>query len=164
MIKWMYLFEIDYKKKFIFILRYKITKGRCDLMKVIGRRSNGVGILFMLMLLLSMIMIFIGIYENYFLFMGFVLFVVSLYIVIDYHKTPKAPIMTNDKDVVLHQGIIIRPNELVDVSYKRASARGFQYRFGTVIIQTTAATYKFRYLKDCEKVSKELSKLMYQNK
>lgn len=134
-------------------------------MKVIGRRSNGVGILYMLMLLLSMIMIFIGIYENYFLFIGFVLFVVSLYIVIDYHKTPKAPIMINDQaDVVLHQGIVIRPNELVDVSYKRASAKGFQYRFGTVIIQITAATYKFRYLKDCEKVSKELSKLMYQNK
>lgn len=38
-------------------------------MKVIGRRSGGVGILYMLMLLLSMIMIFIGIYENYFLFM-----------------------------------------------------------------------------------------------
>lgn len=73
--------------------------------------------------------------------------------------------MTNDQaDVVLHQGIVIRPNELVDVSYKRASAKGFQYRFGTVIIQTTGATYKFRYLKNCEKVSKELSKLMYQNK
>jgi len=61
----------------------------------------------MLMLLLSMLMIFIGIYENYFLFIGFVLFVVSLYIVIDYHKTPKAPIMTNDKaDVVLHQVLL----------------------------------------------------------
>lgn len=135
-------------------------------MKMIATKSTSVGVLYMtIFIFVSGFLIGFGYLNPYVLFMGLLLFVVTLIIVIDYTKSPKTPIMVNkDNEIVLPRGILIKPEEITDVSYRRASGKGIQYRWGTVIITTNNHVYKYKYLKDCEEVSKVLTKLMYESK
>ena len=51
-----------------------------------------------------------------------------------------------------------------DVSYRRASAKGIQYRWGSVTLSTLYGKYKFGFVADCEEVSKRLTQLVYEEK
>ncbi len=134
-------------------------------MKNLATRSSGVGALYVIMLIIGLIMLIFGFGFIYMGIMGFVITLVSLFIVIDYFRTPKTPIMLNDDHViVLENSIKIKPEELIDISYRRSSARGIQYKWGTVIITAKQGIFKYRYLENCEEVSKELTKIMYQKR
>ena len=96
---------------------------------------------------------------------GVLVLAVSVGIIIDFFRIP-GTVITQDENGELHlpRGIIVAPKEIGDVSYRRASARGIQYKWGTIIISTYSATYKYRYVDDCEAVAKELTDIMYASK
>jgi len=134
-------------------------------MKTIATKSVGVGILYILCLIIGIILTILGFSTTYILIIAIPIVGVSLYIVIDYFKTPSTPMMLNDlNELLLPKGVVIKLNEIKDVSYRRASARGIQYKWGTVKIISLKGTFKYRYLNDCERVCKTITKLMYEGK
>lgn len=131
-------------------------------MKVIATKSTAVGILYTVCLLVGLLLLGMGIGMSYMLIPGTLLTVFSFCIVIDYFMLPKNVIMINsDNHIVLHKNIIIKKGDLIDVSYRRASAKGIQYKWGTVKIESKKGVFKYRYLNNCEKVSKELMGFIY---
>lgn len=134
-------------------------------MKVLATKSTKIGGLYVFCLVMGIIVSIIGFYYIYIMFVGILLTIVSLVIVIDYFLTAKTPIMLNDKNqLILSNGIILELSDIQDVSYRRASGRGIQYKWGTVKIFSTKGKFKYRYLENCEEVAKTILKLVYQAK
>lgn len=100
------------------------------------------------------------------LVIGFAFTALCLGIVIDFLRTPKQPIIqTEDNQLLMGNGQKIAPEDIYDVSYRKASSRGYQYSWGTVIVKTyTAGEFTYRYMSDCEGTAKYLMKLMYTSK
>lgn len=134
-------------------------------MKVLATKSTKIVSLYIFCLIMGIIISFIGFYITYAFFLGILLALISLGIVIDYFHIAKTPIMLNDKNqLILPKGMILELSDIKDVSYRRASARGIQYKWGTVKIVSTKGEFKFRYLENCEEVAKTILKLVYQSK
>lgn len=134
-------------------------------MKILATKSTKIVSLYIFCLIMGIIILFIGFYITYAFFLGILLTLISLGIVIDYFHTSKTPIMLNDKNqLILPKSIILELSDIKDVSYRRASARGIQYKWGTVKIISTKGEFKFRYLENCEEVAKAILKLVYQVK
>lgn len=134
-------------------------------MKTLAKKSVGVGALYAVCLIIGIAFCISSFSIIYMLFFGIPLVAVSLYIVIEYFLTPMEPIkLNNENELVLPKGVIIPLSDINDVSYRRASARGIQYKWGTVKIISLKGTFKFRYLENCEEVCKEITKLMYESK
>jgi hypothetical protein len=91
-----------------------------------------------------------------------VLIVGSAVIVTQYLRTPNNPILYNESEKAIYVGNTkIYLNEIEDLSYVRAAARGIQYKWGTVKIKTKDSKYVVRYIADCEDVCKRLTHLKY---
>ena len=87
------------------------------------------------------------------------------FILVQYFITPKVMISVDSNEALhLHNGTVIQATDIVDVSYKRASARTIQYKWGKVILTTVQGSYTFRYVEDCEEVSKKILDIKYKNK
>lgn len=133
-------------------------------MKILATKSTKIGFLYIFSLVISIIFSLGGFYVIYLLYAGISVALVSLGIVIDYFCTAKNPIILSDKNqLILPKGIVLELADIIDVSYKRATAKGIQYKWGTVKITSTKGEFKFRYLENCEDVAKTLLKLIYQN-
>lgn len=142
-------------------------------MRTLGYRKKGINILYSMTALSGILVIFLGgilgIENNghrYFMCLaGLLSFGVSLWILVGYYSTPKETIiLLNEDEIQIGKEVRISIHSIVDVSYRRTSARGVQYRWGDVIISTNNSRYKVKYLADCEKVSKEITALMYKKK
>lgn len=133
-------------------------------MRVLATKSSGVGVLYVFTCIIGLLFLFFGIYKIYYLIMGLALTLTSFFIVIDYFRTPGIPIMINEQnELILHHGIIIKPDEILDVSYRKATAKGKQYHWGKVTIKTKKETYIYRYINDCEDVCMDITKIMYKH-
>lgn len=71
-----------------------------------------------------------------------------------------------DNKGILHfpKDITLDPKDIIDVSYRRARGKHVTYDWGEVIIITHIESFKFDYVDDCEDVSKELTRMMYESK
>lgn len=69
--------------------------------------------------------------------------------------------LTENHQLLLPKGVTIPLETLIDVSYKRAQAKGYQYKWGKIVLQTRDHTYKFDFVADCEAVTKHLTRQMY---
>ena len=69
--------------------------------------------------------------------------------------------LTEDNQLILPKGVTIPLEAVTDVSYKRAQAKGFQYRWGKITLETRMGTYKYDFVADCEEVAKHLTRQMY---
>lgn len=76
----------------------------------------------------------------------------------------KIIVLTEDGTLLLPKAETISLSSINDVSYRRASARGIQYSWGSVTISTYSDTYKYGFVANCEDVAKELTRLMYDTK
>lgn len=93
---------------------------------------------------------------------GVAVFIVSIGIIIDYSRIPLNVIMLDENgELHLPHGKIINVSEISDISYRRASSKGWQYKWGTVTITTYHRTFKYRYIAECETVAKRLTELMH---
>lgn len=128
-------------------------------------KSIPVGLLYFVCLLVGVGLIFAGYAQLYWLIIGIAISLVSLIILIDYIKIPMTPFYINSDDkLVLPKNIVLSMSDILDVSYRRASARGLQYRWGTITVYSTRGTYKYRYISECETVAKCILKLVCEKK
>ncbi len=87
---------------------------------------------------------------------------VALGIFIDYLRTPMRPFFIDEHDrLVLHDGTVLDMKDVWDVSYRRATGRGVQYSWGSITIASGCGTLKYRYIDDCEELTKSLLRRVY---
>ena len=139
-------------------------------MTVIAKRKEGLdwlyGIIGMICLFLFIIMLITDsepILAIFLLIVG----VASTYLFITHKKTPKDMISVDEStgEIYLHiDKLSISVTDVVDISYDKARARGIQYEWGTLIIETGIEKFEYQYVADVESVSKELTRIMYLHK
>ena len=133
---------------------------------IIAKKVKGLLLLYGFVAFAGIFLITIGIAESFWLIiLGIAMAAISVYTIVGYLRTP-SEIITADNKGMLHlpKDVILDPNDIIDVSYRRASGKGVQYRWGTVTIFTHIESFKFDYVDDCEEVSKELTRMMYESK
>ena len=100
-----------------------------------------------------------------FLIMGISLVIAGGIFAVQYLTLPSEIIvLCEDGTLLLPKGVSINIADLIDISYRRASARGIQYRWGSVTLSTRLSSYKFGFVADCEDVAKQLTDLMHKQK
>ncbi len=136
-------------------------------MEIIAEKKGSVGGLYLLCALFAALMLW-GSTEKTRLSTGMAItgtlvLLLCIGVLIDFFRYPSV-LITRDATGLLHlpKNATVSPSEISDVSYRRASAKGFQYSWGTVTVTTYAETYKLRYVGDCEKVAKELLRMTYE--
>ena len=96
---------------------------------------------------------------------GGLLTVVSAVLSIRFLMLPSNIIVLSDDDtIILPKGITVPLDSISDVSYRRASAKGIQYRWGSVTVSTYYGSYKYGFVADCEDVSKQLTQMVFEAK
>ena len=95
---------------------------------------------------------------------GALLTVVSAVLSIRYLMLPSNIIVLSDDTIILPKGITVPLDSISDVSYRRASAKGIQYRWGSVTVSTYYGSYKYGFVADCEDVSKQLTQMVFEAK
>ena len=97
--------------------------------------------------------------------MGVFVCVLSCYTIVKYVRTPNE-IITVDNKGILHfpNDATLDPKDIIDVSYRCARGKHTTYDWGEVIIITHIESFKFDYVDNCEDVSKELTRMMYERK
>mgnify|MGYP006939722266 CR=1 FL=1 len=120
-----------------------------------AKKSGGVGVLYGLCaLLFGGIAIGLRQYGALRLSTCIVCALASLGIFIDWLLTPPRPFrIDGDGRLVLHDGTALEMRQVLAVSYRRARARGVQYRWGTVTVTTPLKIYRYRYVADCESMA-----------
>jgi hypothetical protein len=139
-------------------------------MNVIAKKTNGIVLVYSLSLLVGLMLIGMGAEyakaaEIVLIVLGVVLSAISVYAIVKYLRLPH-DIITVDNQGILHlpREVTVDPAELIDVSYKRAQGKGFQYKWGDIILCTPLDRYKLNFVDDCESTAKELTRLMYESK
>ena len=136
-------------------------------MEIIASKKAAILPLYIFVAAIGILFLSIGIAmgEFYYIGAGALIFIVGIAIIVDFCRFPMTLVaLGRDGMIYLPKGEAVKPSEITDVSYRRASARAIQYKWGTVIITTYSDTYKLRYTEDCESVSKRLTELMYESK
>ncbi len=138
-------------------------------MKVLGEKKKGIAYVYLLLLAIAGLLIFLGVKEIkvitgfIFLAAGIIFIIVGLYMIIDIIRYPKNIIVYKESDntLILNNRVIVSVEFITDVSFINARSKSIAWKWGMIIIRTAGATYKCKYVKDCEKVAKTLMKLMY---
>ena len=73
-------------------------------------------------------------------------------------------VLSEDGDLILPKGVTVSLESVSDVSYRRASAKGIQYRWGSITVSTYYDSYKFGFVADCEDVAKKLTQMVFEAK
>lgn len=96
--------------------------------------------------------------------LGVVMMVTCGYLYLECRKIPNIVISADENNTLyLPDGITVSMDDVADVSYRRASARSIQYKWGSVTIKTKNGTlYKYGYIAECEEVAKRLTDMLYQ--
>lgn len=138
-------------------------------MKVLGEKKKGIAYVYLLLLAIAGLLIFLGVKEIkvitgfIFLVAGIIFIIVGMYMIIDIIRYPQNIIVYKEIDntLILNNRVIVSVEFITDVSFINARSKSITWKWGVVVIRTTGATYKCKYVKDCEKVAKTLMKLMY---
>ena len=133
----------------------------------IACKKHSAGILYIIVTVVGIGILVYAFAEKNFItgIFGALLTVISAVLSIQFLSLPSSIVVLSDDDtLILPKGVVIRLDSINDVSYRRASARGIQYRWGTITIYTHSDTYKYGFVSDCERVAKLIAKLMYDAK
>lgn len=136
-------------------------------MKVVACKKKGVGVMYFICAFLGVIFLIFGLTTVNVppIIFGAIITLVCSYVFLQYLFTPECIIAIDEEnDLHLPKGVKVNIKDVLDVSYKRASGRGIQYKWGTVILTTGLNTYEYDYIADCENVAKMLTDLMYKAK
>ena len=134
---------------------------------VIATRRSGIGLMYGFCTLFSIVLISMGIASELFFvwIFGGILVAVSGYLTVSFIITPSVVIWLDaDGKLCLPRGVVLDVGDLIDVSYKRATARGISYKWGSVTLTTHTCSYKYGFIAECEDVAKRLTDMMYKAK
>lgn len=133
----------------------------------IAYKKHGAGVIYIVITIIGVISTLAGIVtdDSRFWIIGAMLAVTGGILSVQYLSLPSDIIvLCEDGSLMLPKGVSIKLNDLVDVSYRRASARSIQYRWGSVTLSTKFSSYKFGFVANCEDVAKQLTELMHKQK
>ncbi len=139
-------------------------------MMVVAKKKEGLLLAYGVMFFVGLLMIGIGfarfeVVNVLLMIMGAITCVLACRIVFKYVRTPEEIITVDNKGILhLPKDIVLDPKDIIDVSYRRARGKSITYDWGEVIIITHIESFKFDYVDDCEEVSKELTRMMYESK
>lgn len=143
-------------------------------MKTIGYRKSGIGIAYIFALIFGVGLIIVGCFiaiaskdmanESVVFLLGGILVVFYAIIqLIEFHYTKQNVISTDGEKMKINDNEFFI-KDIVDVSYRKESYRGGQYNHGDITVKTKDSCYIAQFVADCEAVSKEITKLMYEKK
>ena len=141
-------------------------------MEIIAKKKKGIWLLYVFTLIVALFIPTISTIAPKGNGIAFVIFspiwltisIISIVILVQYKNTPDNAILYNESEKAIYVGNTkIYLNEIEDLSYVRAAARGIQYKWGTVKIKTNKTKHVVRYIADCENVCKRLTHLKYTN-
>ena len=140
-------------------------------MMVVAKKKGGLLLLYGIILLFGLVIIvaaFTKKFEaHYLISILFAIVIIALfsYNIVKYLRVPNEIITVDNKGILhLPKNLTLDPKDIVDVSYRRARGRGITYHWGEITIITHLESFKFDYVADCEDVSKELTRMMYESK
>ena len=140
--------------------------------KPIGYRKNGIGYVYIFILILG-IALFVGgillvvcdaVYESLMFFLCSILAVgYSIVEMKEFYSTKPYVITANEEKMKVNDSVFAI-KDIVDVSYKNARSRHCIYKYGTITIKTVDYCYTAQFVAECEMVSKKITQLMYEKK
>ena len=139
-------------------------------MKVIAKRKKGLGWLWgICFLVFAILFIICAIYDTNPIAVIFTLPMTIMFGILffNYQKTTEDIISVDEVTgiIFLHrEQITINASSLVDVSYFQSRYRGISFAWGTIKLETKDEKYSCGYIADVERVSKELTRIMYLHK
>ena len=139
-------------------------------MEVIAKRKKGIWLLYVFTLIVALFIPTISTIVPKGNGIAFVIFspiwltisIISIVILVQYKYTPDNAILYNKSEKAIYvRNTRIYLNEIEDLSYVRAHARGIRYKWGTVKIKTNNSKHVVRYIADCKNVCERLTHLKY---
>lgn len=133
-------------------------------MEIIARKKGDLWIIYLITAILGIGIIFLNKESMILMLVGAVITIIFIGILIDYLLIPKKIIqIREDGKILFSKKKVFLWHELKNVSYRRFSAKGIQYQWGKIMVQTTRGTFSYRYVDECEKVAQELIKRIKEN-
>ena len=140
-------------------------------MMVVAKKKSGLLLLYGIILLFGLVIIvaaFTKEFETHYLIaILFAIVIIALfsYNIVKYLRVPNEIITVDNKGMLhLPKDVTLDPKDIIDVSYRCARGKGITYHWGEITIITHLESFKFDYVDDCEDVSKELTRMMYESK
>ena len=129
----------------------------------IAHKKHSAGIMYIVLALFGLgMLVYAGINPHPSAVLGAVFLIAGGILSVQYLALPSDIIvLSGNNTLLLPKGVTIPLEAVNDVSYRRASAKGIQYRWGSLTLTTRMGTYKFAFVADCEDVSKHLTQLVY---
>jgi len=136
-------------------------------MKVIATKREGLGAMYLICTVVGVACITLGVAmpNLYSALLGILLSITCGYIYAKYFSLPKVVISIDQNGCLfLPKGVVINIKDVIDVSYRRAAAKGIQYRWGDITLTTRIGKYKYGFIAECENVAKSLTEMMHKAK
>ena len=133
----------------------------------IAYKKHSAGILYIILTFVGVVMLISAITEKILPLgiMGALLTIISTVLSIRFLSIPSNIIVLSEDDtLVLPKGVIVSLESISDVSYRRASAKGIQYRWGSITLSTYYGSYKYGFVSDCEDVAKQITQMVFEAK
>ena len=129
-------------------------------------KKRSVGIIYIILSVVGIAMLISGISDKNYLVVvcGVIFAIMGAVLSVQYLLLPSNIIILSDGVLILPKGVTVSLDSISDVSYRRASASGIRYRWGSITISTYHGVYKYGFVADCEAVSKRLTQLVYEAK
>lgn len=137
---------------------------------VIAKKEEGLLLGYVFSLFAGLMCVCIGVTRfkavNIFvIIVGVFLGVISCISIFKYLRVPNEIITADNKGTLYFpKEVTLDTKDIIDVSYRRARGKSVTYDWGEVIILTHTESFRFDYVADCESVSKELTRMMYESK
>lgn len=143
--------------------------------EIIARRKDGIIWMYVFTLVISLIaIIFPGfliggkkgssITGVFLIVIGVICLIISVVVLIGIIRTPADIITRKDEFLCFPDGSSCNLSEIKQVNYRRASARGLQYKWGKIIIVLNDRTIIYNYVADVVQVHNRLIELMLKSK
>ena len=135
--------------------------------KVIAYKKQSAGILYIICTVFFILILAKAIEstemtgEDVFLILSFSVITVSaLVLSVQFLLLPSELIaLANQQTLILPKGVTVSLDSIDDVTFKRTTAKGVRYRWGSVTIFSREGKYKIHYVADCQDVAIKLNKL-----
>ncbi len=133
----------------------------------IAYKKHSAGILYIILTFVGVMMLISAITEKILPLgiMGALLTIISTVLSIRFLSLPSdIVVLSEDGTLILPKGVTVSLESISDVSYRRASAKGIQYRWGSITLSTYYGSYKYGFVSDCEDVAKQITQMVFEAK
>ena len=133
----------------------------------IAYKKHSAGILYIILTFVGVVMLISAITEKILPLgiMGALLTIISTVLSIRFLSLPSdIVVLSEDGTLILPEGVTVSLESISDVSYRRASAKGIQYRWGSITLSTYYGSYKYGFVSDCEDVAKQITQMVFEAK